>query len=187
MISATKTFTSIKRDISNDQKKYYQLPHKDCRNSPHEFAVLRLMMDQTHGCIHSQGTAEDGYPQKRRFWDTPTMLLGSVFVADCQNDSNQIDENQIAYKTISHGFPPKKVPHWGQYRLFHSTLHPQYGQQCRPFCRTKRSVVGSAWACGSRSRRRPSSFESSQMEPQQGQVKKYRLRNRNSGMKKSVN
>ena len=77
MISATKTFTSIKRDISNDQKKYYQLPHKDRRNSPHEFAVLRLMMDQTHGCIHSQGTAEDGYPQKRRFWDTPTMLLAA--------------------------------------------------------------------------------------------------------------
>lgn len=89
----------------------------------------------------------------------PAMPLRRTFVVDGECNANQIDGEQIDQKDF-HGFPPKKAPHWGQYRLFASTLQPQCGQQRRPLCRRKDNAVGSACAWGSRSRRRPSSFES---------------------------
>ena len=160
MISATKTFTSIKGTYRMTRKKYYQLLQQRSPEFP-RIAVLRLMMDQTHGCIHSQGTAEDGYPQKPvAFWDTPTMLLSSVFVADCQNDSNQIDENQIVYKPYLMAFLLKKCHTGGSTgcstpHCIHSTDNnvAHFAAQ-NEVCR----ICLGMWFLP---RRRPSSFESS--------------------------
>lgn len=79
-----------------------QLDKEDHRNPNHKFLMPGLMVNDLHGEIHGDGTAERGNPKQGGLGDAPSVFLRGVFVVHRQDDRDQTDKNKIQNPVLHH-------------------------------------------------------------------------------------
>ena len=72
-----------------------ELREEDQRDPEHKLRLLGFMADQQHDQIHGGCAAECGDQQQGAFFDAPIAFDSGVFIVDCHDDGDNINDDQI--------------------------------------------------------------------------------------------
>lgn len=77
-------------ELSVYRKQQRCLQRHDNRQAQTELPLARLVPEYHHAGIRTYAAAQNGYPEKSAFRDTPSPCLGTVLIESIEQESNDI-------------------------------------------------------------------------------------------------